>query len=118
MSGAYATGRRETNASSILTRQVVSVFYELRSLLYLGILLFTTGAGLLIYENIGELGHLLSIIGLFVLTLVCFAYAFKTCRLTATERPLPPRPSSITSYCWPACCSSPAYVPAGAVQRF
>jgi len=61
----------------IITRKVVSVFYELRSLLYLGILLFTTGMGLLIYENIGELGHLLSIIGLFVLTAVCFAYAFK-----------------------------------------
>ena len=61
----------------IVTRQVVSVFYELRTLLYLGILLFTTGAGLLIYENIGEMGHLLSIAGLFVLTIVCFIYAFK-----------------------------------------
>jgi hypothetical protein len=61
----------------IVTRKVVSVFYELRSLLYLGILLFTTGAGLLIYENIGELGHLLSIIALFALTVVCFVYAFK-----------------------------------------
>lgn len=61
----------------IVTRQIVSVFYELRSLLYLGILLFTTGAGLLIYENIGDLGHLLSIIGLFVLTVGCFLYAFK-----------------------------------------
>lgn len=61
----------------IVTRKVVSVFYELRSLLYLGILLFTTGMGVLIYQNIGELGHLLSIIGLFALTAVCFIYAFK-----------------------------------------
>lgn len=61
----------------IVTRKVVSVFYELRSLLYLGILLFTTGAGLLIYENIGELGHVLSIIALFVLTAVCLVYAFR-----------------------------------------
>jgi hypothetical protein len=61
----------------IVTRKVVSVFYELRSLLYLGILLFTTGMGVLIYQNIGELGHLLSIIGLFALTAVCFVYAFK-----------------------------------------
>jgi hypothetical protein len=61
----------------IVTRKVISVFYELRSLLYLGILLFTAGAGLLIYENIGELGHVLSIIGLFVLTTVCVVYAFK-----------------------------------------
>lgn len=61
----------------IVTGKVRSVFYELRSLLYLGILLFTTGAGLLIYENIGELGHLLSIVCLFALTVVCFVYAFK-----------------------------------------
>ena len=39
---------------AIHSGKIVSVFYELRTLLYLGVLLFTTGAGLLIYENIGE----------------------------------------------------------------
>lgn len=55
---------------------IVSVFYELRTILYLGIMLFTTGMGILIYQNIGELGHLLSIIALGVITGVCFWYAF------------------------------------------
>ena len=62
---------------AILSKKVFSVFYELRTLLYLGVMLFTTGVGILIYENIGELGHLLSIGALFLATLVCFAYAFR-----------------------------------------
>jgi hypothetical protein len=61
----------------IIARKVLSVFYELRILLYLGVLLFTTGMGLLIYMNIGDLGHLFSIIVIFVLTGVCFWYSFK-----------------------------------------
>src|SRR6476659_7332271 len=60
----------------ITSGKIVSVFYELRSLLYLGVLLFTTGAGILIYQNIGELGHLLSIIALTLLTAACFWHVF------------------------------------------
>ena len=48
----------------ITSGKIVSVFYELRSLLYLGVLLFTTGVGLLIYQNIGDVGHILAIIAL------------------------------------------------------
>jgi hypothetical protein len=62
---------------SILTRKIVSVYYELRILLYLGVMLFSTGVGILIYNNIGNLGHLLSIIALSGLTVGCFWYAFK-----------------------------------------
>jgi hypothetical protein len=61
----------------IVSGKIRSVFYELRSLLYLGILLFTTGVGILIYENIGDLGHLISVILLFALTCTCFWYVFK-----------------------------------------
>ena len=61
----------------ITSGKVVSVFYELRSLLYLGVMLFTAGAGILIYLKIGELGHLVSIIALSLLTIACFWYALK-----------------------------------------
>src|SRR5688572_6022183 len=61
----------------LTSRKIISVFYELRILLYLGVLLFTTGIGILIYKNIGELGHMLSIAALFVVTALCFTYAFK-----------------------------------------
>ena len=34
-----------------------SVFWELRSLLYVGITFFTTGIGILIYQHIEGIGH-------------------------------------------------------------
>lgn len=60
----------------VLTKKVFSVYYELRIALYIGVLLFTTGVGILIYNNIGDLGHLLTIIVLGILTIICFAYSF------------------------------------------
>jgi len=62
---------------SILTKKIFSVYYELRVILYLGVLLFTAGIGFLIYKNIGDLGHLLSIITLSILTVACFLFAFR-----------------------------------------
>jgi hypothetical protein len=59
------------------SKKIISVFYELRILLYLGVLLFTTGIGILIYKNIGDIGHMLSIGALIVVTVICFYYAFK-----------------------------------------
>lgn len=61
---------------SIITRKAFSVFYELRTLLYLGVMLFTTGVGFLIYQNIGQLGHILAIISLSILSIACFVYSF------------------------------------------
>lgn len=61
----------------ITSRQLVSVFYELRTMLYLGVMLFTTGIGILIYKNIGEIGHIASIIVLGILTVISFWYVFK-----------------------------------------
>src|SRR5688572_28137544 len=76
----------------ITSGKVVSVFYELRTLLYLGVMLFTTGMGILIYENIGELGHLISIIVLTVLTIICFWYAFKHAKPYTHEQVTSPTP--------------------------
>jgi hypothetical protein len=61
----------------IVSGKIISVFYELRTLLYLGVMLFTTGAGILIYQNIGSIGHIISIIALTILMVICFWYAFK-----------------------------------------
>lgn len=70
------TEKQHTTLESILTKKIFSVYYELRVILYLGVLLFTTGIGFLIYKNIGDLGHLLSIITLSILTILCFLFAF------------------------------------------
>jgi hypothetical protein len=61
----------------ITSGRLFSVFYELRTLLYLGVLLFTTGAGILLYQNIGDIGHLVVVSILIALTAICFWYAFK-----------------------------------------
>lgn len=45
---------------SIRTQRIVSLYYELRLLLYLGIMLFTGGIGYLAYMNMGEMIHVLS----------------------------------------------------------
>jgi hypothetical protein len=77
---------------NIISRKIFSVYYELRIILYLGIMLFTAGVGILIYLNIGELGHLLSIIALFVFTAVCFYYAFKYAHPYSHHKVKPPTP--------------------------
>jgi heme/copper-type cytochrome/quinol oxidase subunit 4 len=76
----------------ITSGKVVSVFYELRSLLYLGVMLFTAGMGILIYENIGDIGHIVSIIALTVLTIVCFWYTFKHALPYTNEQVKSPTP--------------------------
>jgi hypothetical protein len=73
----FITEEQYKKIELITSGKLVSVFYELRTLLYLGVMLFTTGMGILIYENIGDLGHIISIAALCILTIVCFWYAFK-----------------------------------------
>lgn len=70
----FITEAQYQRIHAITSGKIVSVFYELRTLLYLGILLFTSGIGLLIYQNIGQLGHVLSLIALGAGTLACFGY--------------------------------------------
>lgn len=61
----------------IVSGKIISLFYELRTLLYLGVMLFTAGAGILIYKNIGELGHVVAILSLTAIMIVCFWYVYK-----------------------------------------
>jgi len=49
---------------AIRTDQIVSIYTELRVVLYLGILLFTGGVGYFSLQNMGENGHLLSMFSL------------------------------------------------------
>jgi len=65
--------------SNIYTKKRFSLFYELRTLLYLGVLLFTTGVALLVYKNIDTLGHQVIIALLMLLMAGCFRYVKKYC---------------------------------------
>jgi hypothetical protein len=77
---------------AVASGKIISVYYELRSLLYLGVLLFTGGVGILVYQNIGDLGHLLSLIGLCLLTLGCFFYAIRKAVSYSHDAIKPPTP--------------------------
>lgn len=44
---------------SVKRKKVISLYYDLRLVLYLGIMLLTGGLGYIIYDNLGEVGHYL-----------------------------------------------------------
>ena len=55
-------------------RQPLSVYWELVSLLSLGIILLTTGLGILVYKNIESIGHAVIIGAISLACVACFAY--------------------------------------------
>lgn len=71
------TQEQHDHVEDIAMRRIVSLYFDLRMLLYAGVLLFSTGIGILIYKNIGEIGHLVAIGALMILTAACFVYMFR-----------------------------------------
>ncbi|MES2690306.1 MAG: hypothetical protein V4658_07875, partial [Bacteroidota bacterium] len=55
----------------------ISLHWELRTLLYIGISLFTTGLGIFVYNNIGSIGHIVLLVVLFAGCAGCYGYAYK-----------------------------------------
>jgi len=55
-----------------------SVQWEVRGLLYIGVLLLTGGLGLLVYENIDTIGHKIVLAGIGAIVVGCFIYCSKT----------------------------------------
>lgn len=58
-------------------RKFMSVHWELRTILYLGVLLFTSGIGFLIYLNIDTVGHQAVLAMISAACGGCFYYAFR-----------------------------------------
>lgn len=54
-----------------------SVHWELKTLLYLGVMLLSTGLGILVYKNIDTIGHQFILLFLAVISAGCFAYCIK-----------------------------------------
>ncbi len=54
-----------------------SLSWELKSFLYLGVVLFSTGVGLLIYQHIDTIGHQIVITFIAVISFACFYYAYR-----------------------------------------
>jgi len=58
-------------------KPLFSVHWELKSLLYLGVLMLTGGLGLLIYENIDTIGHQFVLGLIAIIWICCFAWCTK-----------------------------------------
>lgn len=54
--------------------RMISVRWELRTILYLGVLLLTTGLGVLVYKNIDTIGHVAILVFIALLSLAGFFY--------------------------------------------
>jgi len=53
-----------------------SVGFEVRTLLYIGILLLSTGLGVLVYKNIDSIGHLAVILFIAAISFTCLGYCY------------------------------------------
>ena len=54
-----------------------SIHWEIKTLLYLGVLLLTAGLGLLVYQNIDSIGHTAVLLFIALISITCFIYCFK-----------------------------------------
>jgi hypothetical protein len=70
-----------------------SVHWEIKTLLYLGVLLLTAGLGILIYENIDTIGHQFVLLLIALICIGCFAYCFKTHLPFSTDKVKSPNTS-------------------------
>jgi hypothetical protein len=57
--------------------QLFSVHWELKTLLYLGVMLLSAGLGVLIYKNIDTIGHQAVLAFIAIISIGCFIYCFK-----------------------------------------
>lgn len=55
----------------------LSIHWELRVILYLGVTLLSTGLGILVYKNIDTIGHISIIAAIAIACVGCFLYCFK-----------------------------------------
>lgn len=61
--------------TDVEAKRPLSVHWELRTMLYVGVVLISSGLGLLIYENYERIGHGVLLTGIAILCLVSFAFA-------------------------------------------
>ena len=68
---------QKTSIENYLSLGVFSLRNELLFLMYLSVLLFTSGVGVLIYKNIDTIGHSVIVLILFALIVTCYYFSFK-----------------------------------------
>lgn len=71
-------------------RRLFSLFWELKTLLYLGVTLLSGGLGILIYKNIDSIGHTVILTFIALISAGCYYYCFrKTTSFSIHKVPAP-----------------------------
>lgn len=68
---------QQTSLTNYFSLGIFSLRNELLFLMYISVLLFTSGVGILIYKNIDSIGHSILVLLLFFITLCCYYFCFK-----------------------------------------
>lgn len=68
---------QEVGIRNYFSQGIFSLRNELLFLMYLSVLLFTSGLGILIYKNIDTIGHSIILLLMLALTATCFYFSFK-----------------------------------------
>lgn len=77
VSKGFVSQEQESEFQAHASKGIFSLNAELLLLLYLSILLFTSGVGILIYKNIDSIGHSVLLILNLLLAIACFYVSFK-----------------------------------------
>jgi Predicted membrane protein (DUF2157) len=70
--------------------QLFSLHWELKTILYLGVLLLSTGLGILVYKNIDSIGHQAILLFIALVSAGGFVYCYKTKLPFSTGKVAPP----------------------------
>ena len=93
--------------AKIKTKQehpMLSVYWEIKTLLYLGVLLLSGGLGILVYKNIDTIGHQVILIFIGLVCSACFFHCFKNKKAFSINRVS--APNSLFNYILLlACCT-------------
>jgi len=73
-----------------LKNPLISVHWELKTLLYLGVLLLSTGLGILIYKNIDTIGHQAILTFIALISIGSFAWCFRKANPFARYKAISP----------------------------
>ncbi|MBD2701744.1 DUF2157 domain-containing protein [Spirosoma sp. BT702] len=69
--------KQQGQIAEIEQKKPFSLHWELRSILYIGILLFSGGVGLLVYDNFDQIGHGALLVAIAVACAGCFYFAWR-----------------------------------------
>ena len=73
----FITREQLSQIEEYRSKGIFSMHAELKLFLYISVLLFTSGIGVLIYKNIDTIGHVAILSLLLIVTIICFYFCFK-----------------------------------------